>query len=71
MSIYVDFQSYVFTVYDRFGGKILRTKSTKLGWDGMLGNGMEAAQGVYAYTVEYETAAGIAGVQTGTITLYR
>ena len=71
VSIYVDFQSYVFTVYDRFGGKILRTKSTKLGWDGMLGNGMEAAQGVYAYTVEYETAAGIAGVQTGTITLYR
>ncbi|MFT5054175.1 MAG: gliding motility-associated-like protein [Oceanospirillaceae bacterium] len=71
ISIYVDFESYVFTVYDRFGGKLLRTLSKTQGWDGTLGNGMEAAQGVYAYTIEYETASGIAGVQTGTVTLYR
>lgn len=71
VSVYVDFQSYVFTIYDRFGGKILRTKDKNQGWDGVLSNGMEAAQGVYAYTIEYETAAGVAGVQTGTITLYR
>jgi gliding motility-associated-like protein len=71
VSVYVDYESYVFTVYDRFGGKILRTTDKTQGWDGILGNGMEAAQGVYAYTIEYETAAGIAGVKTGTITLYR
>lgn len=71
VSIYVDYQSYVFTVYDRFGGHIMRTLDKNLGWDGTLSNGMEAAQGVYGYTVEYETAEGISGVKTGTITLYR
>lgn len=71
VSIYVDYQSYVFTVYDRFGGHIMRTLDKNLGWDGTLSNGMDAAQGVYGYTVEYETAEGVSGVKTGTITLYR
>jgi len=71
VAVYVDLESYVFTVFSRFGGQIFQTKDKFEGWTGALKNGMEAAQGVYAYTIEYETANGEVGIKTGTITLYR
>ena len=73
ISIYVDYDEYNFTVFNRWGGIVFQTGNLEWGWDGTLGGngGKLAPQGVYGYNIQYLRADGVSESKVGTVILYR
>ncbi|MBI1286773.1 MAG: hypothetical protein GC178_04265 [Flavobacteriales bacterium] len=66
VTVYVDYESYLFQVYNRWGGKIFETTDPEQGW-----NGDKADQGAYAYYIRFVSASGESYSKRGTVTLIR
>ncbi|GDX53083.1 hypothetical protein LBMAG27_21300 [Bacteroidota bacterium] len=67
---FVDNKSYLFQVYNRWGGLLFSTKDATVGWDGFY-QGQIAEQGVYAYLVQVVDNQGHTAEQKGTVMLLR
>ena len=70
VTLFVSRDEYEFTIWDRWGQKVFRTKDLNEGWDGKI-YGQMAKQGVYVYSFKYLTALGEHLEKKGTITLIR
>ena len=70
VTLFVSRDEYEFTIWDRWGQKIFRTKDLNEGWNGMS-YGQVAKQGVYVYSFKYKTALGEYLEKKGTVTLIR
>ena len=50
-------QNFQMTIWDRWGGRLFTSKDPNLGWNGRFDNtGEFVPNGVYIYTLEYNTA---------------
>lgn len=67
---FADNKSYLFEVYNRWGGTIFSTKNIADGWDGKY-QGKLAEQGVYAYLVQVVDNKGNTTERKGTVMLLR
>ncbi len=67
---FADNKSYLFEVYNRWGGTVFSTKNVADGWDGYY-QGRLAEQGVYAYLVQVVDDKGNATERKGTVMLLR
>ena len=65
-----DVQSFVFTVYDRWGNRVLQTSDPTFKWDGTYKN-QPLNTGVFAYQLEITYFGGIQETKSGNITLIR
>ncbi len=65
-----DIQSFVFSVYDRWGNRMVYTTDKTFRWDGTF-NGQPCNAGVYAYTLEVIFIDGTQEMRSGNITLIR
>ena len=66
----IDVVSFTFSIYDRWGNKILQTSEKGFEWDGTL-NGERCNTGVYAYMLEVKFVDGSGELRSGNITLIR
>lgn len=66
ITVYVSYESYLFQVYNRWGGKVFETTDPDQGW-----NGEKAGQGAYVYYVSFVSASGESYSKRGTVTLLR
>ena len=65
----IDFE---FEIYDRWGKRVFRSDDPSRGWGGfVLGGGEKAAQGVYIWTVNFQTRYNDIKTMKGTVTLLR
>ncbi len=67
---FADNKSYLFEVYNRWGGLLFSTKDAAEGWDGFY-QGRLAEQGVYAYLVQVIDNQGHNAERKGTVMLLR
>ena len=67
---FADNKSYLFEVYNRWGGLLFSTKDATEGWDGFF-KGQLAEQGVYAYLVQVVDSQGHNAERKGTVMLLR
>lgn len=65
-----DVQSFIFTVYDRWGNRVLQTSDPTFKWDGEYKN-KPLNTGVFAYQLEITYFGGLQEVKSGNITLIR
>ena len=65
-----DIQSFVFSIYDRWGNRIVQTTDKTFSWDGTF-NGKPCNAGVYAYMLEVKYIDGTSEMRSGNITLIR
>lgn len=65
-----DVQSFVFSVFDRWGNRILKTSDESFEWDGTF-QGEIVNTGVYAYVLEVKYISGEAEFKSGNITVIR
>ena len=65
-----DIQSFVFSIYDRWGNLIVQTTEKTFSWDGTF-NGKPCNAGVYAYMLEVKYIDGTSEMRSGNITLIR
>lgn len=65
-----DVESFVFSVFDRWGNRILKTTDENFEWDGMY-HGEMVNTGVYAYVLEIKYISGEAELKSGNITVIR
>jgi gliding motility-associated-like protein len=70
IGVFVDLQSYDFSIYDRWGQLIFETTDFTKGWDGTRG-GKIAMEGVYAYVIVYTSSKGEFFERKGTVTLLK
>ena len=70
VQIFINVNSYTFTVFNRWGEKIFETNDPDKGWDGSF-EGEEAPQGVYVYKVEFKGVNESEFLRRGTFTLLR
>jgi len=63
---YIDNGNYALNIFNRYGEKIFESTNPNTGWDG---GGHE--EGVYAYTVQYQTSVGEYRQCHGTVNLIR
>ena len=70
ITLFVSRDEYEFTIWDRWGQKIFRTKDLDEGWNGSS-LGEVAKQGVYVYSFKFKTALGEYLEKKGTVTLIR
>lgn len=54
---FIDFDSYQFMVYNRWGEQLFYTENINMGWDGIY-NGRYVQEGAYAYYFSYMSAEG-------------
>ena len=66
------FAIYVFTIYDRWGKVVFKSKDPEASWDGTI-NGQDAADGVYFYALNYACMSAPDDVvsRNGSVTLIR
>ncbi len=67
---FADNKSYLFEVYNRWGGMLFSTKDATQGWDGFY-QGRIVEQGVYAYLVQVVDNQGHTAERKGTVMLLR
>jgi gliding motility-associated-like protein len=60
---------YSFVVFNRFGFKVFESKDPLKGWDGTLGNGRKATDGVYVYFITYKSSSGKTIERSGNFSL--
>jgi gliding motility-associated-like protein len=65
-----DIQSFVFSIYDRWGNKMVETTDKTFSWDGTY-KGEPCNAGVYAYMLEVKYVDGTSETRSGNITLIR
>ena len=65
-----DVISFTFSIYDRWGNKIVQTSEKTFTWDGTY-KGKECNAGVYAYMLEVKFDTGVSETRSGNITLIR
>jgi gliding motility-associated-like protein len=65
-----DILSFVFSVYDRWGNRMVFTSDKNFKWDGSF-NGQPCNAGVYAYMLEVKFIDGTTETRSGNITLIR
>lgn len=70
VSVYVDANSYLFQIYNRWGGKIFETTDPNEGWNGSSG-GKPQPQGAYVYFVRFVSSKGQEYTKSGSVTLIR
>jgi hypothetical protein len=68
---FISDQNYEFVIYNRWGDIVFESSKVGEGWDGELGNGEEAPQGVYTYYLQFTTSEGILYEKRGTVTILR
>lgn len=62
---FIDFDSYYFSVFNRWGEMLWSTSNIDMGWDGTY-NGKVVQEGAYVYMFSYRTAEGRLVEQRGT-----
>ncbi|MEO6132581.1 MAG: gliding motility-associated C-terminal domain-containing protein [Saprospiraceae bacterium] len=62
--------NYVFFIFDRWGDCVFKSTTYEESWDGLFRN-KKASEGVYAYTIDFESIHGIKKHLTGDLTLIR
>ncbi len=67
---FADNKTYLFQVYNRWGGLLFSTKNSEEGWDGFY-QGRLVEQGVYAYLVQVVDNEGYNSERKGTVMLLR
>jgi gliding motility-associated-like protein len=70
VTIYVEADSYIFQVYNRWGQRVFETNDPNQGWDGS-GGGKEYPQGAYVYFLSFVSSDGQTFTKNGSITLIR
>ena len=70
VTIYVQTESYLFQVYNRWGQRIFETNDPNQGWDGSY-NGKEQVQGAYVYFISLVSSSGETFTKNGSVTLIR
>ncbi|MGB0916529.1 MAG: gliding motility-associated C-terminal domain-containing protein, partial [Flavobacteriales bacterium] len=70
VSIYVQANTYLFQIYNRWGQRLFETNNPEEGWDGSYG-GKKAAQGAYVYYVQFVSSDGQTYSKNGSVTLIR
>jgi len=70
VTVYVESDSYLFQIYDRWGQRIFESTDPDLGWNGSFG-GKELAQGAYVYFVSFVSSNGETYTKRGSVTLIR
>jgi gliding motility-associated-like protein len=70
VTVYVDADSYLLQIYNRWGQRIFETTDPNEGWNGSSG-GKKEPQGAYAYFVKFVSSRGEEYTKSGTITLIR
>jgi gliding motility-associated-like protein len=68
--IFIDFDSYFFAIYNRWGQKVFETKDPNEGWDGTY-KGSTAPEGNYVYLVRIYGINGQEIEKNGSVTLLR
>ena len=61
---------FMFTVYDRWGGKVFETQSLQHGWNGKR-SGVPLPNGVFIWYCQYQLSGQAAKVKKGTVMLIR
>lgn len=70
ITVYVQADSYLFQIYDRWGNRIFETNDPNQGWNGAA-NGKENPQGAYVYFISFVSSSGDTYTKRGTVTLIR
>ncbi|MCF8463498.1 MAG: gliding motility-associated C-terminal domain-containing protein [Flavobacteriales bacterium] len=70
VTVYVDANSYLFQVYNRWGEKIFETTDPDEGWNGSA-KGKVQPQGSYVYFVSFLSSKGKEYTKSGSVTLLR
>lgn len=70
VTIYVQSDSYLFQVYNRWGQMVFESNDPDLGWDGSSG-GKDNPQGAYVYFISFVSSDGQTFTKRGTVTLIR
>jgi len=70
VNVYVEFSSYLFQVYNRWGERVFESTHPSIGWDGTTA-GIKSTQGAYAYFISFTSATGATQTKSGTVTLIR
>lgn len=65
-----DVQSFTFTVYDRWGNRVVQTSDPTFKWDGTFNN-KPLNTGVFAYQLDIRFFGGLQEIKSGNITLIR
>jgi gliding motility-associated-like protein len=68
VSVFVNQDDYIFSVYNRWGQLLYETRNTSEGWDGKY-KGEYVPGGVYVYQVKFTTATGDPFERRGTVTV--
>jgi gliding motility-associated-like protein len=70
VTVYVQADSYLFQIYNRWGQRIFETTDPNQGWNGSH-NGKEDPQGAYVYFVSFVSSNGETYSKSGSVTLIR
>lgn len=70
VTVYVQTDSYLFQVYNRWGQRVFESNDPELGWNGSNG-GKEEPQGAYVYFVSFVSSGGQTFTKRGSVTLIR
>lgn len=70
ITVYVQADSYLFQIYDRWGNRIFETTDPNQGWNGSIG-GKENPQGAYVYFISFVSSKGDTYTKRGSVTLIR
>jgi len=65
-----DVVAFTFSIFDRWGNRIVKTSDENFAWDGTF-NGEMVNTGVYAYVLEVTYDTGVAELKSGNITVIR
>ena len=66
VTVYVQSESYLFQIYDRWGNRIFETVDPEQGW-----NGADYPQGAYVYFISFVSSNGETYTKSGSVTLLR
>ncbi|MCF8276844.1 MAG: gliding motility-associated C-terminal domain-containing protein [Flavobacteriales bacterium] len=70
VTVYVNAESYLLQIYNRWGQRLFETTDPNEGWNGTYGSHKEP-QGTYAYFVKFVSSKGETYTKSGTVTLIR
>jgi gliding motility-associated-like protein len=70
VTVYVEADTYLFQIYNRWGQKLFETNNPNEGWNGTHG-GKNDPQGVYVYYIQFVSSDGQTYSKSGSVTLIR